>query len=68
MSYLAILIPVSLAMGLVGLGAFYWALTHQQFDDPKGNAWRVLNNEDRPAAAPRGEETSSRETDERKRS
>lgn len=48
-SYLMILIPVSLGMGLVGLGAFFWALTHHQYDDPKGDALRVLSAEDRPA-------------------
>lgn len=39
---LVILIPVSLVMGLVGLGAFIWALRHDQFSDPEGNAWRIL--------------------------
>ncbi len=39
---LALLIPVSLAMGLVALGAFFWALSHDQFSDPEGDAQRVL--------------------------
>lgn len=42
MTALLILIPVSLAMGLVGLCAFFWAMRHDQFDDPEGNAWRVI--------------------------
>jgi len=37
-----ILIPLSLGLGLVGLGAFFWALAHGQFDDPEGAAARVL--------------------------
>lgn len=36
------LIPLSLAMGLAGLGAFFWALRHGQFDDPEGDAHRIL--------------------------
>jgi len=39
---LLVLIPVSIGMGLVGLVAFVWALRHDQFDDPAGNAARVL--------------------------
>lgn len=47
MSALAVLIPVSVGMGLVGLGAFFWALRHDQFDDPEGNAARILAPGDR---------------------
>lgn len=36
------LIPLSLVMGLTGLGAFFWALHHDQFDDPEGDARRIL--------------------------
>ncbi|WP_372675188.1 cbb3-type cytochrome oxidase assembly protein CcoS [Aquicoccus sp.] len=42
MSSLSILIPLSLGMGFVGLCAFLWALRANQFDDPEGNAWRVI--------------------------
>jgi len=42
MTALLILIPVSIGMGLVGLGAFIWAMRHEQFDDLDGNAWRVI--------------------------
>ncbi|SFA41132.1 cytochrome oxidase maturation protein, cbb3-type [Paracoccus halophilus] len=44
-----ILIPVSLVMGLVGLGAFFWALRHGQFDDPAGNSCRILIPKPNPA-------------------
>jgi len=37
-----VLIPVSIGMGLVGLGAFVWALRHGQFDDMEGDASRIL--------------------------
>ncbi len=39
---LFVLIPLSIGMGLIGLVAFVWALRHDQFDDPDGNAERVL--------------------------
>jgi cbb3-type cytochrome oxidase maturation protein len=47
-----VLIPVSLAMGLIGLCAFFWALRRNQFDDPDGNAARVPDAEDHPKATP----------------
>lgn len=37
-----VLIPVSIVMGLIGLAAFFWALRHDQFDDPQGAAERIL--------------------------
>ncbi|MBU3030596.1 cbb3-type cytochrome oxidase assembly protein CcoS [Paracoccus marinaquae] len=45
---LAVLIPVSIALGLVGLAAFFWALRGGQFDDPDGAAWRVITPQDPP--------------------
>lgn len=45
MTALVILIPLSLGLGLIGLGACLWALRHGQFDDPEGNAWRVIEPE-----------------------
>ena len=46
MTALTVLIPLSLGMGLVGLCAFVWALRANQFDDPEGNAWRVITLDD----------------------
>ena len=50
MESLTILIPVSLFLGGVGLAAFVWALKKGQFDDPDGNAQRILRKDydDRP--------------------
>ena len=45
---LFVLIPLSIGMGSLGLGAFVWALKNDQFEDPDGNASRVLMN-DMPA-------------------
>ncbi len=42
MTGLAILIPVALGLGLLGLVAFQWALRNGQFDDPDGSAMRIL--------------------------
>ena len=39
---LSVLIPLSLLLGLIGLVAFVWALWNGQFDDPDGDAWRVI--------------------------
>lgn len=49
MSALVYLIPVSLALGLMGLAAFLWSLNTGQYEDPQGAAERVLIDEgDRP--------------------
>lgn len=48
MNGLALLIPLALLMGLIGLGAFFWALRKGQFDDLEGAANRILIDEDGP--------------------
>lgn len=50
MEVLAILIPVSLFLGLLGLGAFYWTLRKGMYDDPDGDSRRILDPtfDDRP--------------------
>ena len=45
MEILTILIPVSLLLGGIGLGAFFWALKTKQFDDPQGDAARILKTD-----------------------
>lgn len=51
MNGLAILIPLALMMGLVGLVAFFWALRRGQFEDLDGAANRILiDDEDEPGA------------------
>jgi cbb3-type cytochrome oxidase maturation protein len=46
MSVLVFLIPISLFLGLLGLGGFWFALKSGQFDDPEGNAARILEDEE----------------------
>ena len=42
MESLVVLIPVSLILGLGGLGAFWWTLKRGQYDDPEGDSRRIL--------------------------
>ena len=46
MSGLLYLIPIALFLGLLGLGAFLWALRSGQFDDLDGAAERILFDEE----------------------
>jgi cbb3-type cytochrome oxidase maturation protein len=45
---IVILVVISLGMGLIGLGAFLWALRSNQYDDLQGAAERILYDDDRP--------------------
>ncbi len=48
MSVLIYLIPAALFLGLLGLGAFLWALKSGQFDDLDGAAERILIEDEAP--------------------
>lgn len=48
MNILMFLIPTSLFLGAIGLIAFIWGLRHSQYDDPQGNAERILIEDDQP--------------------
>jgi cbb3-type cytochrome oxidase maturation protein len=49
MSILIYLIPISFALGAVGLGAFLWSMRSGQYQDLDGAAERVLfDDEDAP--------------------
>lgn len=45
MEMLVYLIPISLFLGGVWLAAFFWALRNRQYEDPKGDAERILSRE-----------------------
>ncbi|HRX36781.1 MAG TPA: cbb3-type cytochrome oxidase assembly protein CcoS [Aestuariivirga sp.] len=49
MTVLLYLIPVALFMGGIGLVAFIWSLRSGQYDDLEGAAWRILQDDDKPA-------------------
>lgn len=45
MDILVFLVPVSLLLGGIGLFAFFWAMKNRQFDDPQGDANRILTKD-----------------------
>jgi cbb3-type cytochrome oxidase maturation protein len=48
MDVLIFLVPLALALGLLGLAAFLWAVKSGQYDDLDGAAWRAIMDEDEP--------------------
>lgn len=50
MNIFMMLAPMSVFLGLLGIGAFWWTLNHGQYEDPSGDAARILldDPEDRP--------------------
>ena len=50
MNVLVILIPCSLILGLGALVAFVWTVRSGQYDDPEGDAARILMDDDDPAS------------------
>lgn len=46
MNVLVLLIPVSLLLGGAGIVAFLWTLRTHQYEDPEGQASRILINEE----------------------
>ncbi|AFO88770.1 MULTISPECIES: cbb3-type cytochrome oxidase assembly protein CcoS [Phaeobacter] len=45
MSVLTYLIPISLFLGGIGLVGFLYTVRSNQYDDPEGDARRILNDE-----------------------
>ena len=48
MNVLIFMVPMALLLGAAGLAALVWALKSGQFDDPEGDAARILTDKDRP--------------------
>lgn len=42
------LIPIAIALGVIGLVAFMWSIKDGQYDDLDGAAERILFDEDEP--------------------
>jgi cbb3-type cytochrome oxidase maturation protein len=55
MEVLVYLVPMALALGLLGLGGFLWSLKSGQYDDLDGAAWRAILDEDEPGTAKPGD-------------
>lgn len=53
MNIIALLIPIALFLGLLGLAAFLWAMKSGQFDDPEGAARRILLDDDLDEMGPK---------------
>lgn len=46
MSALSFLVPISIALGALGLGVFFWAARSGQFEDVAGSGQRIFLDED----------------------
>jgi cbb3-type cytochrome oxidase maturation protein len=46
MNVLVYLVPMALALGLIGLAAFLWSLRSGQYEDLDGAALRMLSDDD----------------------
>lgn len=62
MDVIAYLLPISLLMGGIGLGAFIWSLRSKQMDDLDGAAMRILQDDDEDTCVdtPKGENKTSK--------
>lgn len=45
MNVLVYLIPIALVLGGLGLAAFVFTVKSRQYDDPEGNARRILSDQ-----------------------
>ena len=48
MEVMVILVPLALALGLLGLIGFLWSLKSGQYEDLDGAAWRAIADDDQP--------------------
>lgn len=52
MQSLVVLVPLALALGLLGLWAFMWSLKSGQYEDLEGAGWRAILDDDPPVTKP----------------
>ena len=54
MDVIMVLAPTSILLGLLGLAGFVWTVRHRQYEDPKGDAARILfdHEDEGPPPAP----------------
>jgi cbb3-type cytochrome oxidase maturation protein len=48
MEVMVILVPLALALGLLGLIGFLWSLRSGQYEDLDGAAWRAISDDEPP--------------------
>lgn len=60
MNSVGYLIPISLGLGLIALGAFLWSLDRAQYEDIEGASNRILSDEDCPEQASVGTDAPPR--------
>lgn len=48
MNIIILLAPLSLILALSGLSAFFWCVKSGQYEDPRGAAERILQDNERP--------------------
>jgi len=51
MEVLVYLVPIALALGLIGLLGFLWSLRSGQYDDLDGAGWRAIVDDEPPLPA-----------------
>lgn len=54
MEILYFLIPISLAIVVLAIGVFFWAVKSGQYDDLEGPAWRILYDDEDPTQRQNG--------------
>ncbi len=54
MEILYLLIPISLAIVVLAIGVFFWAVKSGQYDDLEGPAWRILYDDEEPVERQNG--------------
>ncbi|MEZ0260057.1 MAG: cbb3-type cytochrome oxidase assembly protein CcoS [Alphaproteobacteria bacterium] len=54
MTMFSLLWPISIALGLIGLAAFFWSLKNGQYGDAAGDAQRIIYDEDAPLDKDKG--------------
>lgn len=59
MSVLIFLIPITLGLGLLGLGCFLWSLKSKQYEDMEGAANRILFDDDRDSKTERKDDDAT---------
>jgi cbb3-type cytochrome oxidase maturation protein len=62
MDVLIYLVPIALALGLLGLGAFLWSLKSGQYDDLDGAAWRAIMDDDERPPVQQTQQSNSEST------